>query len=600
MRWRTFRAILLTPTLVAVAMVGALASGSVQAARPNAPVPPANMGIPASLDYSNLCPGDSAAPVQAALSADGLDNRNPAGDAAYVTSTKGNDHCTKVSVNGGPRTGFGVAHGGDIVTIYGTGTWLANQNVQIYLGDGFPRSDVRHKWPNTTDVIGPDIDTHRQCRTVVKGNQANPVKTFAAPQTDAGDKLAFPPQNLIVPDVAAPTFFNLLVAIPNASCNVAPGAPAELQATDTLLLVQPLVPTCQQVANGAACLSVSPEVLYPGQPFTVSAQNLGKSAPLTVNIGVPNTSACVAAGTLNQTANFASSFTAPPYPNLPLVGAQNGVYHFKVYASTAGGCTGNISQDLYVSPPSLTIPTQLTSGDKTTITGASWLGGTPNSSTPQALQIVAYIGSAQGTFNCGKVTTLNGGTPSDGSFSLNYTAPDVSNDVNNTVRVGAFPASASLSSACQSFDDAACQAVGGNPSGTCPLITATQALRIVPKAGPTVPWELLLLSLLLFLPLLPLFFWLGRREEDEIIVTEQDVTVAREVLDATGSQRVGEATYARTIKVTRERVRLRDGKILSEEVEEYDVYRDTQGREVRRLRAPSQAGAQATARPATA
>ena len=105
-----------------------------------------------------------------------------------------------------------------------------------------------------------------------------------------------------------------------------------------------------------------------------------------------------------------------------------------------------------------------------------------------------------------------------------------------------------------------------------------------------------MLSLLLFLPLLPLFFWLGRREEDEIIVTEQDITVAREVLDATGSQRVGEATFARTIKVTRERVRLSDGKVLSEEIEEYDVYRDTQGREVRRLRSPGQAGAQ----PATA
>jgi hypothetical protein len=475
--------------------------------------------------------------------------------------------------------------------------------VQIYLSDGFARaSTAPHKWPATTEIIGPDRDTNRECRTVIKGNLANPVRSFAAPQANGGDLLSFPPQLFVVPNVTETTVFNVRVSVPNAFCNIAPGAPAESQATDTLLVVQPFVPTCTAVGNGTACLNVSPQVLFPGQPFTVSAQNLGKSAPLTVNVGVPESSVCVAVGQLNQTANFAGTFTAPPYANLPLVAPQNGVYHYKVYASGAGGCTGSVSQDLYVSPPSLTIPTQLTSGDKATIKGASWQGGAPNSSTPQALQIVAYVGS-QSSFNCAKVTTINGGTPADGSFALNYTAPDVNNDVNDTVRVGAFPAGASLASACQAFDDAACQTVTGNASATCPLITATQPLRIVPKPAPSVPWQVILLSLLLFLPLLPLFFFLGKRDEDEIIVTEQDITVAREVLDTTGSQRVDKATttFARTIKVTRERVRLRDGKVLSEEIEEYDVYRDAQGREVRRLRGPAQAGAaQANAASATA
>ncbi|MBA3827231.1 MAG: hypothetical protein H0X24_25470 [Ktedonobacterales bacterium] len=603
MRWRSFRAVLLAPTLVAVAMVSALTSGSVQAARPNAPVPPANMGIPASLDYSNICPGDSPSAAQAALNSGGLDNRNPAGDAAYVTSTKGNDHCTKISINGGPRAYFNnTAHGGDLVTVYGVGKWQPNQNVQIYLSDGFVRSTtLPHKWPATNEIIGPDKDINRECRTVLKGNLANPVRTFATPETNGGDLLSFEPQLFVVPNVTETTVFNIRVSVPNAFCNIAPGAPAESQATDTLLVVQPFVPSCTAVGNGAACLNVSPQVLYPGQPFTVSAQNLGKAAPLTVNVGVPESSVCVAVGQLNQTASFSGTFTAPPYANLPLVSPQNGVYHYKVYASGAGGCTSTTSQDLYVSPPSLTIPTQLTSGDKATFKGTSWQGGAPNSSTPQALEIVAYVGS-QSSFNCAKAATLNGGTPSDGSFALNYTAPDVNNALNDTVRVGAFPAGASLASACQSFDDPACQTVSGTASSTCPLITATQPLRIVPKAAPSVPWQVILLSLLLFLPLLPLFFFLGRRDEDEIIVTEQDITVAREVLDATGSQRVGEATFARTIKVTRERVRLRDGKVLSEEVEEYDVYRDAQGREVRRLRSPAQAGAaqQGTPSPATA
>jgi hypothetical protein len=601
MRLRSLRTLLLAPTMLMVALASALSTGNALAARPNAPVPPANMGIPASLDYSNLCPGDSPSGAEAALNANGVDNRNPAGDAAYVTSTKGNDHCTKISVNGGAPNYFNTAHGGDIITIYGQGTWKPNQNVQIYLSDGFSRaSNSAHRWPATTDVIGPDKDTNRECRTIVKGNLANPVETFAAPQTTNGVKLSFAPQQLIVPNVTAETVFNIRVSIPNAFCNVAPGAPAEAQATDSLLIVEPFAASCTQF-SASACLSVTPQVLYPGQPFTVSAQHFGKSAPLTVNVGVPGSDACVQVGTLNQTANFTATFSAPPFTNLPLVNAANGVYPFKVYASGAGGCTGNVAQDLYVSPPSLTVPTQLTSGDKAQITGSSWLGGTPNSSTPQALQIVAYIGSANG-FNCTSATAINGGSPADGSFTLNYTAPKVDNATGKTVRLGAFPAGASLSSACQAFDNAACQTIAGSANGTCPLISATAPLSIVPLAPASINWTVILLSLLFLLPLLPLFFWLGRRDEDEIIVTEQDITVAREVLDASGSQRVGDATFHRVIKVTRERVRLRDGKVLSEEVEEYDVYRDAQGREIRRLRSPGQAGTvqQNAGAPATA
>ncbi len=578
MRFSLTRRALFTPCLVVFALIGALAT-SMTTARAATP----------SLDYSDICPGDSPANFQNALGANA--NPNP-----LVSSPNG--HCAKFSVNGGPRTDIGMAHSGDLVTLYGIGGWKPNSPVQVWQSDAFPIRNPNHKWPLTNQIIGPDTDIHRECRAILKGNQANPLRTFATPQTDNGDQLAFTPVQFLAPAVTEASIVNIRISIPNPPCTALPGASDEVQATDALLLVQPFVQNCVQKTGGKTCISIDPQVVYPGTQFTVTAENLPANATsLNVVIGSAQGITCTTLGTLS---NNSATVTAPPLSNLPLTSQSNGTYPFKVGVSTTQDCSGLVGQmqNLYVSPPSYTIPSQVTSGDTASITGVGWLGGAAGGSGPQPLQVVGYVGSAN-NFDCSKAATLPATTTaSDGSFTLTYKAPDVNNTTNDKVIIAAFPQGATVSNGCQAATDPSCQSA--SPSQNCPLIAATGPLQVVPQPAPNIPWLLIILPLLFLLPLLPLFFWLGRREEDELIVTEEDVTVEREVMDATNSQRVADTTYARTIRLTRERVRLRDGKVLDKEVEEYDVYRDAQGKEVRRLRPPVTTPAPApSARPAT-
>jgi hypothetical protein len=578
MRFHSLHRVLLTPCMVLIAIVGALAFSATSARAATGTLPAADTPIPAGLDYSNICPGDSPSSIESALGA----NANPAGDSAYKTSPNG--HCVKLGAPGKTPSEYLQVNSGAPFTIYGIGGWKTTSSIQIWLSDAFPSYDTRHKWPLTNDIIGPDTDIHRECRTSIKGNQANPLQSYAAPVTDpqTGLKLAFPAVGYVAPDVTTQTFYNIRVSIPNPTCTAFPGGTTEIQATDVVLVVNPITQTCVQKTGGFACFSVSPQVDYPGQPFTVTANNLPNLA-FNVLISDGSGNNCTTLGPLHGNTG---TFAAPPFSNMPLVNQQSGIYAYQIYLSTGSTCSTAIKpQNLYVSPPAFSIPTQVTGGDTAAITGTGWLGGSVGASTPQPLQVFAFVGSQSG-FDCSKATVLTQATPaSDGSFSYNYKAPSVSNKTNDYVYIGAFPQGTAASTACTAATNTACQTSASGQG--CPLIAAAGPLQIVPAAGPQIPLQYILPLLALLLLLLPLFFWLGRREEDEIIVTEEDVTVAREVVDATNSQRVADATFARTIRVTKERVRLRDGKVLDKEVEEYDVYRDVQGREVRRLRVPN-------------
>ncbi len=578
MRFHSLRRALLAPCMVMIALTGAFAFSATSARAATIALPSAGTPIPAGLDYSNICPGDAPSAIESALGA----NANPAGDSAYKTSSNG--HCAKLGAPGKTPSEYLQVNSGAPFTIYGLGGWQPTTKIQIWLSDAFPTYDTRHKWPLTNDLIGPDTDIHRECRTSIKGNQANPLTTFATPVTDpqTGLKLAFPSVGYVAPDVTTQTFYNIRISIPNPICTAFPGGTTETQATDLVLVVNPITQTCVQKSGGFACFAVSPQVDYPGQPFTVTANNL-PSGSFNVLLSDSQGNNCTTLGPLNGNTG---TYTAPPFSNLPLVNAQNGIYGYQVYLSTGTTCSTAIHpQSLYVSPPNFSIPTQVTGGDTATISGTGWLGGSAGSSTPQPLQVFAFVG-AQSNFDCTKATVLTQATPSsDGSFSYTYKAPSVNGKTNDFVYIGAFPQGTTASAACTAATNTTCQSASSSQG--CPLIAAAGPLQIIPAAGPQIPWQYILLSLLFLLPLLPLFFWLGRRDEDEIIVTEEDVTVAREVVDATNSQRVADATFARTIRVTKERVRLRDGKVLDKEVEEFDVYRDAQGREVRRLRVPN-------------
>lgn len=574
-----FRAWLMT-SLALAALVSALAVNVTSARAATSVLPAADTPIPSGLDYSNLCPGDTSSLISGALP----NNVNPNSNA-FVTSSNG--HCVKLGTPTGTPQIFAEVHSGDPFTIFGLGGWKASSPVQIWLSDAFPSYDTRHKWPLTNAVIGPDTDIHRECRISIKGNQANPLQTYSSPVTDPKTnlQLAFPEVPFVAPNVTTQTFYNIRVSIPNPTCTALPGATTETQATDALLIVDPAVATCVDKPNAEPCFTVSPQVNYPGQPFTVTGHNL-HNVNYNVLISDSQGNNCTSLGTVTGN-NVPVSFTSPPFNNLPLTNQQSGIYAFKLYLSTSQtGCNSNQvqSQNLFVSPPNYTIPTQVTSGDTVTITGESWQGGSVGSSTAQALQIVAFVGPQNG-FDCAKATKYTLQNPSnDGSFTFSFKAPDVSSKTTDLVRVAAYPQGADIASACQSFDDTSCQTA--SPASTCPLIAVAGPVTVVPAAGPQIPWQYILLSLLLFLPLLPLFFFLGRRQEDEIIEIDEDITVEREVLDASNSARLAGASYARTIRVTKERVRIRDGKVLDKEVHEYDVYRNANGTEQRRLRPP--------------
>jgi hypothetical protein len=602
MRCTSIFRVWLTTSLALAALVSALAVNITSARAATSGLPTVDTPIPSGLDYSNQCPGDNPSAIQNALP-----NNFNTGSNALVTSPNG--HCVKIGTP--PSTSsttptapqsFAEVHSGDPFTIYGVGGWKPSSQVQIWLSDAFPAYDTRHKWPLTNTVIGPDTDIHRECRTNIKGNQANPLQTYAAPITDkaSGLQVAFEPIPFVAPDVTIQTIYNIRVSIPNPPCTSLANAGSETQATDALLIVDPPLATCVDKPNAAPCFTVVPQVNYPGQPFTVTGHNL-HNVHYNVLISDSQGNNCTPLGTLTGN-NVPASFTSPPFSNLPLTNQQSGIYNFTLYLNTSQtGCNTNQvqSQNLFISPPNFTIPTQVTSGDKVTITGESWQGGSIGSSSAQALQIVAFVGSQSG-FDCARATKITLQNPSsDGSFSFTFTAPNVSSTITDLVRVAAYAPGADTSTACQSFDNAACQSAAP-PSG-CPLIAASGPVTVVPAAGPQIPWQYILLSLLLFLPLLPLFFFLGRRQEDEIIETDEDITVEREVLDAASSARLAGATYARTIRITRERVRLRDGKVLDKEVHEYDVYRDAAGVEQRRLRPPvAPSTASGSGQPATA
>ena len=563
MRFPTIRRALLAPCLVVVALLSALPASFATALADSTP----------ASDYSNICPGDSAATFQSALGPN-------ANSAALVTSPNG--HCVKFSVNGGARSSLANAHSGDLITLYGVGNWKPNRFLQIWESDAFPKRNPDHKFPLTNQIIGPDTDIHRECRTLIKGNQANPVETYATPQSNGSDQLAFDAVTFQAPAVTETSIFNIRVSIPNPPCTALPGSASEEQGTDALMIVQPLpTPTCVQQAG--VCLTVAPQVVYPGQGFTVTGKNL-PAGQTQLSIGIPQSSVCVALGALD--ASGSANLSAPPFTGLALTNQTNGIYHFQIYAGTAtAACTSSAPQDLYVAPPSLSAPSQIIAGDSVNITGTSWIGGTPNSASATPLQIVAFVGS-QNSFNCStaKVLTLAGGTSPDGTFSFTYKAPDVSNTTNNIVRVAAISAGAATNTACQAFADATCQSATAGTN--CPLIAATAPIQIITRPAAAINWIFILVPLGLLLLLLPLFFWLGRRDEEELIVTDKDVSRERVVLDATNSQRVQSDAFARTVQETRERVRLRDGKVLDEEVFEYDVFRGADGKEIRRLRDP--------------
>ncbi len=564
--------------------------------------------VPAG-DYATQCPGDptpSFSDLQPAL--------------AYSTGNvvSPNGHCLKFSVKGGPLTGYAEATSGDPITIYGQGGWKTGVPLQVWASDGLPANTAQRTWPlylTQNILIGPDKDINRECRTILKGNAANPIEAVA---TSATNPNAFGPIVFIAPDVTQVTLFNIRASIPNPNCTDIANASSEVQGADGLVVVSPRSATasCSLIA-GAPCISVNPEVVYAGQSFQVTGKNWSTTvstagtAPqvaLYLTPDVTGLRCAVPRGTVavNQPdtnlVNFTQSVVGPPSPALAASAFKNGVYVYHVYATEDSSCgaatTEQQSATIYVVPPVLNVPTELISQQQSIITGASWLGGSFTNQ-PEPLQVGLYIDKAS-SFNCATAKALTTTANADGSFSLPYTALKVDNAVDLTVKAIAYPQGTLPSDACQQVD----ALVSGTAAATGtsgPVYAVTMPLRIVPIAQVAPPWLVLLTGLLTLLSLLLLLLLLGgNHDEKEVVVTEQDVTVERELVNTSAPTQFAEATFARTIRVTRTVINTRTKKVLDQEVDEYDVFRDAQGREVRRLRPASLSAQQTQKRPAVA
>ncbi len=377
---------------------------------------------------------------------------------------------------------------------------------------------------------------------------------------------------------------------------------AENSAFETMFkayAIPPAAPCTIQQNN--PCLTVSPGVVYPGEPVTVTGEGWkGASVSLYLDPNaIPDCTINAASATVTGGV-FSTTFIAPPLPSLPPVSADSGSlpvqFHLLAIAPSpaSGACATNgqsKSAFLYVSQPTISVTNVVHGGDTVTITGDHWAAsGGANSAKAQPVNLAVLVGP-NSSFDCTKAavhtTTSNVTDPNNGTFSVSYQANSVSANTTEQVRVIALPAGATAATLCANADPsaAACQQAQTS-AGLCPLLAETTTFTIEPPPVTQIDWVYILIPLGLLLLLLPLAFLLGKRDEDEIIITEQDVTVDRQAMDVANSKSVIQENFARTIVVIRQRVRLRDGKILDEERTEYDVFRDAQGNEVRRLRTP--------------
>jgi hypothetical protein len=361
---------------------------------------------------------------------------------------------------------------------------------------------------------------------------------------------------------------------------------------------KPPVATC---GVNSPCLTVSPGVVYPGNTVTVAGQGWsGSSVGLYIYSGT--TAVCsvpVGNATISQ-GNFTATINAPPLPTLPPVTADAGSLpvQFQVLAvspaPTGNTCTESgqsKSASLYVSQPTLTVSSSVHSGDTVTITGNHWAArGGSGTTSEQPVNVAIFVGADKSPFSCSQAKTYNVTSkvadPDDGTFKVTFSADSVNQDTLKHVRAIALPAGSTAATICNnlSTNTATCQQ-SQTASDQCPLMAAESSFKITP--GPQPNWLPIIIPAALLLLLLPLFFWLGRRDETEVIVTEQDVTVERQIANANAPTQYTDASFARTIRITRSLVNLRNGKIKDQDIEEYDVFTDAQGKEVRRLRPPT-------------
>ena len=356
------------------------------------------------------------------------------------------------------------------------------------------------------------------------------------------------------------------------------------------------------VAQNNPCLTVSPGVVYPGKSVTVTGQGwAGSSVGLYLYSGT--TASCtIAVGTANTTAgNFTQTIAAPPLPTLPVsTGTSSLPAQYQVLAVSPAPATGDCvtpsaqskSAPLYVSQPTLSATTGVHFGDSVKITGQYWAAnGGATSHLTQSVDIAVYV-SDNTSFDCSKATvyhtTSDVNDPQNGTFSVSYPAERVSGDTLKQVRAVAVPHGASLATGCAAAAPSAATTTcttSQTDASQCPLMAVSTTFKILPMVN-NFSWLYVLIPLALLGLLLPLFFLLGRRDETEVIETVEDVERERDIVDYSTPSQFVDATFTRRIRVTRTLINLRNGKVKDQEIHEYDVFRDAQGREVRSLRQP--------------
>lgn len=571
---------------------------------------------PPTAGYANQCPGDSA-PSTSAINGqlrsgvDQLPGSMLPGNAATVAS---DGHCLKLAGKDGNFSGFTVVTSGDPVSIEGLGGWTTGTPLQIWASDPLPVTSTVRQWPlylTQGTAIGPDFDINRECRSIIKGNKANPVEATSGTP-------AFGPFVYTAPDVPVTSIVNIRASIPNPDCTNIANAQTEAQGADTLLVVMPRPSVAQQCGLQAGpCLLADP-VVGAGQTFEVKGYNYQVAANAISNQVYFYLTTDVKGRACNQsrgstsvhtvtpqiafdTPNFTFQIAAPPAPSLAGT-TQDGLYVFQVVATTDPNCMDSTqlkAATIYVVPPVLTVPTELVSQQKSSFAGNSWLAGTVGN-TNLPMQIGLFVGkqvSDLKTFDCAAAKSYTATSDTNGHFQTDYTAAQVDTGLDLTVLAVGYAGGSLAPNACQQAFSAACQAP--NSDTTCPAIVLSAPLRIVPKAVPVPPWLVLLLGLMTLLALLFFLLWLGRdRDQKEVVITEQDITVVNRDVNAMASQQYADASFSRRIRLTRSVINVRTGKVIDQEVEEYDVFKDAQGREVRRLRPV--AGAQRTSAPVTA
>lgn len=504
----------------------------------------------------------------------------------------------------------GKAQSGQTVTVQGW-NWKLNQRFEVWLSEPF--TDLNQE-PNVNECY-IRVTSERSPAPTSLSNHPNAPGTFSV--------------NFTIPEIPhSPQFANgakfvVEVGSPGIGCIGGNGShedasDIEDQAQEIIFTAFP-TPVCVPALH-SPCLDAAPGVVYPGGAVTVSGQGWNaKAGSVGIYLGVGNANpTCtnlektVTLDPSDPTGTFSTTITAPPLPTLPVSTADGGQLPapFQVYAVSPappqGACTTTNSDvktaPLYVSQPTLSVSSSVHSNDTVTIKGTHWLTGDPTSNQVSPVAISVFVGNDKG-FACSSAkayttTSQLGETPNDGTFTVSFPAEHVDSDLTKQVRVVAMPVGTTLAAACDSATNSAC-AQSQLSTNQCPLMVVVTALTIIPIAVPALNWLYILIPLLLLLLLLPLFFWLGRHDEKEVIYTEQDVTLEREVSNTTAPSKYADALYARSIRITREVINLRTGKVLDMEVEEYDVFRDAQGKEVRRLRPPTVTATVVTAAPAT-